>query len=117
MKKLILFLMLTASIQSAALFAQNEIKMQNNPDGAEIFESKGCTFCHDTTMERIAPSLQNIATIYQNNEDALVSFLKGERSAIVYPQSASTMQPQLMKIKSLYEDEIRALARYIIQSN
>ncbi len=117
MNKLIKLSTILLVVFSTTLFAQDPLKMQNSLDGADIFDSKGCTMCHDVNMERIAPSLQYISTIYQGDENALVSFLKGERSAIVYPESASTMQPQLLKIKSLYEDEIRALARYIIKSN
>ncbi len=117
MSKLIKFSTFILLVLSATLFARDSFKMQNDLDGGDIFDSKGCTVCHDVKMERIAPSLQYISTIYQRDENALVSFLKGERSAIVYPENASTMQPQLLKLKSLYDDEIRALARYIIQSD
>ena len=115
MNKLVKFPIFIALFSSMTLFAQNSLTTQT-PDGADIFESKGCSVCHDTQMERIAPSLQYIATMYQGDENALVTFLKGEKSAIVQPESASVMQPQLMKIKSLYEDEIRALARYIVEN-
>jgi len=112
-KNFLLFLLLSLGF----VFAQNPSQAQNSLSGEGIFASKGCTMCHDVSMEKIGPSLQFISTVYMGDEDALVSFLKGKRNPIVRPENASIMKPQLLKIKTLYEDEVRALARYILEAN
>ncbi len=113
MKRILLFLFLSLNFT----FAQNPFQTQNSLSGGGIFDSKGCTMCHDVSMEKMGPSLQFISTVYMGDEDTLVSYLKGEREPIVRPQNASIMKPQLLKIRTLYEDEVRALARYILETN
>ncbi len=83
-------------------------------DGKTLFESNGCTMCHDTNMETVGPSLITIRMSYGMDENALMDFFKGNAEARVYPAKASMMRPQLSKIRNLYEDEQRALARYIL---
>lgn len=85
-----------------------------NNVGQSVFESNGCVMCHKPNMEGVGPSLQQIGMHYSGKENALVSYLKGETQAIIYPERAAVMQPQLVKIRNLYEDEVRSLARYLI---
>lgn len=85
-----------------------------NDAGPGIFEANGCVMCHKPSIEGVGPSLEQISMHYNGKENALVSYLKGESSAIIYPERAGVMQPQLVKIRNLYEDEIRSLARYLI---
>jgi len=81
--------------------------------GKEIFESNGCTMCHQDKMETVGPSIDKIGMYYSGKENDLVSYLKGEGNAIIYPERANVMQPQLLKIRHLMEEETRALARYL----
>jgi cytochrome c551/c552 len=115
MKKLLL------SVVSVMLFsvtyanAWNPINSESAAvDGALSFETNGCTMCHDENMEKMGPSLMTIRMSYGGDENALVSFFKGETPARVYPAKAAIMQPQLAKIQTLYENEIRALARHVL---
>ncbi len=87
---------------------------EDSLDGKSLFEANGCTMCHDTTMEMVGPSLITIRMSYGMDENSLMDFFKGRAEARVYPAKASMMRPQLSKIKNLYEDEQRALARYIL---
>lgn len=84
--------------------------------GEAIFNDRGCVMCHQRDVETIGPSVRTIGIRYNANENGLVDYLKGHGQPIVYPERAGVMQPQLMKIGNLYEDEYRSLARFIIQS-
>lgn len=88
----------------------------DNTVGSTIFNERGCAMCHAKDMDTIGPSLRTIGMRYSGNENALVTYLKGQGKPIVYPERDAMMRPQLMKIGNLYEDEYRSLARYMIQA-
>lgn len=108
MKKIIFGLLLSA-LFFVNLSAQNEA-------GKAIFESKGCTLCHKIDMDTIGPSLTTIKNAYTGQESSLVSYLKSQGTAIVEPARAAVMNPQLVKIKTLFDEDIKALAEYIISA-
>ncbi len=106
MKKLVaavsgLFVIVTASMAS---------------DGAAIFKSKGCATCHKATVNTVGPSLAVIAKAYAGKEAELVSYLKGKTAAIVDPKKAMMMKGQLNKVKHLPEEDLKALAEYILSA-
>ena len=83
-------------------------------DGAAIFKSKGCASCHQPAADTVGPSLKKIAKAYAGKEDQLVKFLKGQAPAIVDPAKAAIMKAQLGMVKNLPEDQLKALAKYML---
>lgn len=112
MKKLILGLS-TAILLFSDASAENQMAKK----GQEIFESYGCAVCHKKDVDTIGPSLQTIAKAYLGKETTLVSYLRGQSAPIVEPERAPVMNPQLVKVKSLFDEDMEALATYIISSN
>ncbi len=84
-------------------------------DGAAIFKSKGCASCHQPNADTVGPSLKKIAKAYAGKKDQLVKFLKGQAPAIVDPAKAAIMKAQLTTIKGLSDDQLSALADYILK--
>lgn len=109
MKKLILVLSI------GMLFLTTETVHAN--EGQDIFEAKGCALCHKKDMDTIGPSLMNIANVYAGKEADLLTYLKGQSTPIVDPARAPVMNPQLVKIRSLFEEDLHAITTYIINSN
>ncbi len=83
-------------------------------DGAAIFKSKGCASCHQPNADTVGPSLKKIAKAYAGKEGELVKFLKGQAPAIVDPAKAAIMKAQLTMVKNLPEDQLKALAKYML---
>ncbi len=109
MKTLILGILLITT-----LFLTNAIA--ENAQGAAIFEAKGCVMCHKKDMDTVGPSLQTIAIGYLGRESALIAYLQGQGTPIIDPSRASVMAPQLIKIRTLFEEEMRALAEHIVSA-
>ena len=83
-------------------------------DGAAIFKSKGCASCHQPNADTVGPSLKKLAKAYDGKKDQLVKFLKGQADPIVDPAKAAIMKAQLTTVKGLPEDQISALADFIL---
>ncbi len=83
-------------------------------DGKAIFQSKGCGACHQPAADTVGPSLKKIAQAYAGKEDQLVKFLKGEAQPIVDPAKFAIMKAQLTPLKGLSEEELKALAQYML---
>ena len=109
MKKLIL------GLSFGMLFLTNATLQAD--EGQVIFEAKGCALCHKKDMDTIGPSLMNIANIYAGKEADLLAYLKGQGTPIVDPARAHVMNPQLVKIRTLFEEDLHAITTYIIKSN
>ena len=109
MKKVIIGLSVTAT-----LFMTN---IHANDKGKGIFESKGCVICHKKAMDTIGPSLATISAGYAGKEATIIDYLKGDAEPIVDPSRKAVMNPQLAKLETLFDDEIKALAEYIISAN
>jgi len=109
MKKLILGLSLGMLLLSSVTAQADE--------GKAIFEAKGCALCHKKDMDTVGPSLVNIANVYSGKEADLLSYLKGQGTPIVDPARAPVMNPQLVKIRTLFEEDLHAITTYIINSN
>lgn len=93
---------------------QEETANQPKIDGQQIFQSKGCTACHNPSADTVGPSLKKISTVYKGKKEELIAFFKGEHPAIVDPAKAAIMQPQINTTKVLSEEELEALADYIL---
>ena len=105
MKKILMAAVMGVAISVGGAFAA---------DGKAIFQSKGCAACHNPTVDTVGPSLKKIAQAYAGKEQQLIEFLKGHGKAIVDPAKFPIMQPQLNQLKSLSDEEIKALAEYIL---
>ena len=83
-------------------------------DGKTIFQSKGCTGCHQPATPAVGPSLKDIAKAYAGKKEDLIKFLKGEGKAIVDPGKFALMKPQLNTTKALSDEELKALVDYML---
>ena len=83
-------------------------------DGKALFQSKGCGACHQPAADTVGPSLKKIAQAYAGKEDQLIKFLKGEAPAIVDPAKFAIMKAQLNALKGLSDEELKAIADYIM---
>jgi len=83
-------------------------------DGAAIFKQKGCASCHQPNADTVGPSLKKIATAYAGKKDQLVKYLKDQAPPIVDPAKAAIMKAQLTLTKNLPDDQLSALADFIL---
>ena len=90
-------------------------KEEKKADGQAIFQSKGCAACHQAAVDTVGPSLKKIAQAYAGKKDQLIAFLKGKHEAIVDPAKFGIMQPQLNTTKVLSDEELNALADFILK--
>jgi len=92
--------------------------IENKPaqkiDGRKLFSSKGCTVCHKENLDTVGPALSKIAKKYNGDKDSLIQFLRGKHPAIVDPARYTMMKPQISITKQMSEDELNALADYIL---
>lgn len=93
----------------------NKINNQKPLDGKILFQQKGCTACHGPNL--IGPSVEKIASAYKGREGDLIKFLKGEGKAIVAPENESMMRSQIKRIKSMSDNELKALVNFILSHN
>jgi cytochrome c len=105
MKKLIAAVAAGAMVTVSGAFAAN---------GQQVFQSKGCTACHQPNVDTVGPSLKKIADAYKGKKDELIAFLKGEHPAIVDPAKEAIMKPQINTTKALPQDQLEALADFIL---
>ncbi len=110
MKKLIFILVLNT------IFFMN-ISAQDTNNGKALFEANGCAVCHKPDMDAMGPSLRTIANAYAGREVDMLSYLKGDRAPIVDPARASIMEPQLVKLRTMFEEDLHAISTYLIDSN
>ena len=93
------------------------ISAQDTQNGQAMFEAKGCAVCHKSDVDTIGPSLKTIANVYAGKEMDMLTYLKGQGTPIVDPARASVMNPQLVKIRTMFEEDLHAISTYIINSN
>jgi len=85
-------------------------------NGKALFQQKGCTACHQSDKDSVGPALKKIASAYKGKESDLIKFLKGQEKSIVDPAKESVMKPNLNTTKSMKDDELKALAKYILSN-
>lgn len=106
MKKLVVAVASVMAVASASFAA----------DGKALFQQKGCTACHQAAADTVGPSLKKIAAAYAGKEAELIKFLKGEGKAIVDPAKEAVMKPQINTTKAMKDDELKALAQFILSN-
>ncbi len=82
--------------------------------GKEIFLKNQCNLCHNEKTEGLAPSLQVINGYYKGDKEKLIKFLKRESDPIVLPKSFGIMAANLFKTKKMSQEELNALASYVL---
>lgn len=88
-------------------------------DGKTIFNSKGCTACHQPSNDSVGPSLKSISTAYKGQAGELIKFLKGEGNPKLDKgkfagQYQTVMKLQIAQTKSLPANDLKQLADYIL---
>ncbi len=83
-------------------------------DGQGLFKSNGCAACHNVDKKTVGPAVKEIAAKYAGKKDDLVKFLKGEGKAIVDPANFGTMKPNLEITKKMTDDQVGAIADYML---
>lgn len=106
MKKLVVAVASVMAVASASFAA----------DGKALFQQKGCTACHQAAADTVGPSLKKIAAAYAGKEAELIKYLKGEGKAIVDPAKEAVMKPQINTTKAMKDDELKALAQFILSN-
>lgn len=97
------------------LNAQDVVKSNDNRElGFKLFKAKGCTMCHKKNTTSIGPTIEEIAVGYSGKEPELISYLKGKGPAIIQPNKAHVMKAQFIKLNTISDKKIKAIARYII---
>jgi len=105
--KLIFSLSLTTTLFLTNAVAENAV-------GKSIFEAKGCVMCHKPDVDTIGPSIKTIGKSYTGKISGLITYLKGQGAPVVDPARAPVMNPQLVKIRTLSEEDMRALAEHLL---
>ncbi|UQD55642.1 c-type cytochrome [Flavobacterium sp. K5-23] len=81
--------------------------------GESLFNGKGnCFSCHKIDTKSIGPSVQEIAKIYKDKNQNMVSFLRGESDAIVDPTQFEVMKANFAITKAMSEEELKAIEAY-----
>ncbi len=83
-------------------------------NGEELFQKNGCTACHQPTAKTVGPAVNEIAKAYAGKKEDLVKFLKGEGQAIVDAPQFAVMKPNLEITKKMTDDQVAAIADYIL---
>ncbi len=83
-------------------------------NGEELFQTNGCTACHQPTAKTVGPAVNEIAKAYAGKKDELVKFLKGEGQAIVDPAQFAVMKPNLEITKKMTDEQVAAIADYML---
>ncbi len=92
-----------------------------NPNGNNLFNSKGCSACHQANTDLVGPSLKLISTTYKGKMNELIKFLKGSGSPKLATgkfanQYETVMKLQLNQIKNLSDKEIKDLAEFLLSN-
>ena len=118
MKKIVIIIFMLCLAGIYNLKEGRSIENGNDP-GKTIFEQRGCAACHDSSEDQrrdgLGPSWKQIAKAYENSDEILTKFLKGEGKPIVDKTKFPIMHGQIVLLKTCSESEIKALGRFIIK--
>ncbi len=104
----------TVQIEQEQSKPESVEKKAVNLNGDTLFKAKGCSACHHPQKEGVGPSLSKISKVYNKDKSRLINFLKGKEKPIVEPQKFGIMSPQLNTTKVMSDDELSALADFIL---
>ncbi len=87
---------------------------ENIQKGKQIYLENQCTLCHKEKAEGLSPSLLEINKYYKGDKERMIKFLKREADPIVLPESFGIMAANLFKTKRMSDEDLDALASYIL---
>ncbi|MCK5815463.1 MAG: c-type cytochrome [Flavobacteriaceae bacterium] len=93
--------------------------VQANPDvatGKKLFNSKGCTACHNEEFKVVGPALKVISAKYAEEKGDILKFLQGTDAAIVDtdPGQVAIMKSNLnTMLVGVSESELKSIVAYI----
>lgn len=129
MKKILAWSILAISIVSCgkkeekkeALYPENVAETlspeeQQIAAGKELFQSNkaACFSCHQVDKKVIGPSLQEIAKVYKEQNGDMFAFLRKKADPIVDPAQYGVMETNFAILKTLSDEEIKALEAYVM---
>lgn len=83
-------------------------------DEKPVFNSLKCNICHKPDTGKAYPSLKEIATGYNGDQEKLTSYLQGKSEPILNKKKGKSMERYIEKTKALSEDEMKSLVEYIL---
>jgi cytochrome c len=84
--------------------------------GKVLFENLGnCATCHKKEDTNTGPGILTIAKMYKDKKGNMVAFLKEEAKPIVDPEKYITMRINLGFTKTLSDEELKEIERYILE--
>lgn len=101
-------------VEEEAQIIEMKPKVPQGIDGRKLFSAKGCTVCHKEKLDTVGPSLAKISSKYNGDKGSLIQFFKGKHPAVVDPARYTMMKPQISITKNMSEQELNALADYIL---
>jgi cytochrome c len=96
---------------------QAETSLNQTPEafGKELFEGKGmCATCHKADVATSGPSIKDISKMYTDKKASISLFLQGEMDPIVDPSQYEIMKANLEITKTMTEEELQALEKYML---
>jgi cytochrome c551/c552 len=108
MKKYFAMILLIILVFCAFSFAGAEEK--------PIFNTLNCGICHKADTGKAFPSLKEIAQAYNGDKEKLTGYLQGKSGPIINTEKAKSMERYIEKTKALSQEEVGALADFIISN-
>jgi cytochrome c551/c552 len=81
-----------------------------------IFKSLNCGICHKADTGKAFPSLVEISKAYNGDKEKLTGYLQGRSDAIINTEKATSMEKYIEKTKALSQEEVGALADFILSN-
>jgi len=98
----------------------SEVSDPNDPKviierGKDLFNSNkaACYTCHLPDKKVVGPSISEIAKIYKEKDGDLFAFLRQKADPIVDPSQYDVMKINFTILKTLSDDDVKALEAYI----
>lgn len=105
---------------SESLYPDREISPEEKriADGKKLFNSNkaACYTCHQMDKKVIGPSIREIAKIYQEQNGDMVAFLRKQADPIVDPEQYNIMETNFAVLKTMSDEELKALEAYIMST-
>jgi cytochrome c551/c552 len=85
-------------------------------DEKPVFKALNCGICHKADTGKAFPSLVEITKAYNGDKEKLINYLQGKGISIVNIEKSNSMEKYIEKTKALSQEELNALADFIISN-
>jgi cytochrome c551/c552 len=85
-------------------------------DEKPIFNALNCGICHKADTGKAFPSLIEITKAYNGDKEKLTGYLQGKSEPIINTEKAKSMEKYIEKTKALSQEEVGALADFILST-